>query len=489
MGKVYIIGAGPYDEELITLKAVRILKKCDVVLYDRLINKGLLKYLRDDCRVYYCGKENGNHFKTQEEINEMMVRFAMSGYTVGRIKGGDPFVFGRGSEEALILSEKGIPFEVVPGISSALAVPCYAGIPLTHRMLSQSFHVFTGRSARKLLYDWKVVAKLTGTLVFLMGMENLEEIVFNLLSNGMDPKKPCAVISRGTSGRQKTIACVLENVPKILGNDKILAPAIFIVGEVVSLREVLNWYESKPLFGRRICITRPKEQSVQFKEKLMDLGAEVLEVNAIRIRKMEDNLKEYIDKLDTYDFIIFTSTNGVENFFAFLVKSEYDLRRIKAKFACIGEKTYKALKNKCIIAECLADEYISEALFEKLRPELKKGTKVLIPQAREARRYLTEMLSKEGCQVDEVSLYEVLTEDPVEIDLSDVDYFTFASPSSVKSFVELYGTEVLKKGKIVAIGPVTADKLKEYKLKAEVAAEYTTDGIIKKILALEGYDV
>ena len=346
MGKVYIVGVGPYDEELITLKAIRVLKKCDVVLYDRLINKSILKYLKEDCKVYYCGKESGNHFRTQQKINDMLVRFAMDGYTVGRIKGGDPFVFGRGSEEALYLYEKGIDFEIIPGISSAIAVPCYAGIPVTHRMISQSFHVFTGRSAGKLLYDWSIVSKLTGTLIFLMGAENLNDIAQKLLQNGMDGNKPCAIISQGTSARQRTVSCALKDIPDLLMRSKVESPAVFIVGEVVSLRPFLNWYETKPLFGRKICITRPKKQSLEFKEKLMDLGAEVLEANSIKIKSTEENLEIYLAYLESYDLIIFTSVNGVEIFFEYLVQKGYDIRKIKAKFACIGDKTFEALKRR-----------------------------------------------------------------------------------------------------------------------------------------------
>lgn len=489
MGKVYLIGVGPYDEELITLKAIRILKKCDVVLYDRLVNKNILKYLRDDCKIYYCGKESGNHIRTQQEINDMLVRFAKEGYTVGRIKGGDPFVFGRGSEEALRLYEEGIDFEIVPGISSAIAVPCYAGIPVTHRKVSQSFHVFTGRSAEKLNFDWSIISKLTGTLIFLMATETFKDIAQHLLLNGMDQNKPCAIISRGTSVRQRTHICTLKEIPNFSEKNRVESPAVFVVGDVVSFRKFLNWYETKPLFGRKICITRPKKQSIDFKEKLLDLGAEVVEANSIKLKSVEDNLEGYSCLLDSYDLIVFTSVNGVDIFFEYLIKKGYDVRRIKAQFACIGSKTFEALRKRGIIAEYLAEEFVSEALFEKIRPILKRGFKIFLPRAKNARRFLKDMLIKEGCRVDEVVLYEVLTESPTEIELYDVDYFTFTSPSTVASFVNLYGSKVLRGKKIIAIGPITADKLREFDLKSEIAFEYATDGIIRKILSMEGYHV
>ncbi|KRQ85907.1 Uroporphyrinogen-III C-methyltransferase [Caloramator mitchellensis] len=486
MGKVYLIGAGPYDEELISLKAIRVLKKCDVVLYDRLLNKSILKHLRDDCKLYYCGKESGSHYKTQEEINDMLVEFAKSGYTVGRIKGGDPYVFGRGSEEALRLLDEGIEFEVIPGITSAISALNYAGIPITHRKIAQSFHVFTGKSAGELSHDWSVIAKLNGTIVFLMGLESIEDIVNNLMINGMDKNKSCAVVSNGTSARQRVVVGQLENISKKVKQEEIKSPAIIAVGDVVKFREKLNWFENKKLFGKRICITRAKEQSKEFREKLLDLGAEVVEANSISIKNLSSNLDDYIDKIMMSNIIVFTSTNGVDIFFDYLVSKRIDIRKIKAKIACIGEKTEEQVKKRGIFPEIVSKEYVGEALFEEIKNHLSGKEVVFLPRAKDARPFLKDALLNSGCTVYEVPIYEAVEEEAIDIDLSDVDYFTFTSPSTVKNFIKLYGKECLVNKKIISIGPITKKELEYLGLDSFMANKYTVDGIIEKILELEG---
>lgn len=486
MGKVYLIGVGPYDEELITLKALRVLKKCDVVIYDRLINNNILNYVRDDCKLYYCGKESRYHFKTQEEINEMLVRFAKEGYTVGRIKGGDPYVFGRGGEEALRLYEEGIEFEVIPGITSAIAALNYSGIPVTYRRISQSFHIFTGKTENGIEYDWDVIVRLNGTIVFLMGLENIEFIITNLIKNGMDKDKTCAVISNGTSERQRVVLGKLKDICEKVKDQNMTSPAVIVIGEVVVFREYLNWYEKKPLFGKKICITRPNEQAAEFKEKLFELGAGVVEVNSIKIKNMGYNLDGYIEILDKFDFILFTSVNGVEIFFKYLIDKRYDVRKLKAEFGCIGEKTGKALEERGIIPLLRAKEYVAESLFDEVKQYLKPGHKILIPRAKDARSFLKDSLLKEGAEVFEVPIYEAVYCKMGRKDIEDADYFTFTSPSTVKSFMTSYGVEVLKNKKVVAIGPITKEELIKYGIFAETAEKHTIDGIIDKILKMEG---
>lgn len=250
MGKVYLIGAGPGDEELITLKATRMLQKCTAVMYDRLAGPGFLKYLNEDCEIYYCGKEPGCHYKTQDEINEMLAKLAKKGHVVGRVKGGDPFIFGRGGEEILRLLEDNIEFEVIPGITSAISVPSYAGIPVTHRAIAQGFHVFTGMTAEKLDIDWKAVANVGGTLIFLMGYRNLDIIRNRLMENGMNENTPCAIIMRGTTSNQKKVVGTLKDISEKAEKQGVTSPCIILIGDVVQFNDKFNWYEKKRLLAK-----------------------------------------------------------------------------------------------------------------------------------------------------------------------------------------------------------------------------------------------
>lgn len=488
MGKVYLIGVGPYDEELITLKALKALEKCNVVLYDRLVNKNILNFLKDDCKIFFCGKESGCHYKTQDEINDMLVKFAKKGDIVGRIKGGDPYVFGRGGEEALRLKEENIEFEVIPGISSAIAALNYAGVPITHRGISQSFHVFTGHSANALSYDWKVISKLNGTLVFLMGLENIEYIIKNLLKHGINPLTLCAVISKGTSARQKVVVSEVANIIDKLKEEKLSSPALIVIGEVVNLREKLNWFEKKPLFGKKICITRPKGQNEEFKQKFLELGAEVVETHVLKIKSLEENLKNYIEDLKKADYVLFTSVNAVNIFFNYLVKLRFDIRNIKAIFACIGEKTEKELIKRGIVPEIVPEQFIAEDLYEKLSHRIKEKDLVIIPRSLNARPFLKEALEGK-CKVIEIPIYKVEEIYSHNIPLDDIDYFTFTSPSIVRTFIKNYGKDYLMGKKVVAIGPITSNELLNNGIPNYVAEKYTIQGIVEKILKLEGYDV
>ena len=394
MGKAYIIGTGPGDEELLTIKAVKVLEKCTAVLYDRLVSNNILNYLKEDCEIYYCGKEPGCHYKTQEEINEMIVKLVKDGHIVGRIKGGDPYVFGRGGEEVLSLQKEGLEFEVIPGVTSPIAVLNYAGIPITQRGMSQGFHIITGMTAAGEKINWQALAKETGTLVFMMGLENIERIMSNLLENGKDGSTPAAIVMRGTSSKQKKVIGTVDNICAKAREAGLKSPCIIVVGEVVALNEKLSWYEKKPLFGANICITRSREQSSNLKNRLRDLGAEVTEINSIKIKPTMDNLNEVKKKIDKYDHIILTSVNGVNMFFDYLVKEQIDIRSIKANFSVIGKATRKALESRGVMPFIMAREFVGEGLFKVLKPYLKKGEKVLIPCSSSSREYLKEEIEE-----------------------------------------------------------------------------------------------
>ncbi len=483
MGKVYLIGAGPGDEELITLKAVRKLKQCTAVMYDRLAGIGILKYLNEDCKIYYCGKEPGCHYKTQDEINDMLVKLSKQGHTVGRIKGGDPYIFGRGGEEALRLIEEGIEFEVVPGITSPISVLNYGGIPVTHRKIAQSFHVFTGKSAEKLNINWKAAASIGGTLIFLMGFENLGVISKKLIENGMKECTPCAVVMRGTTAKQRKVVGTLENIEEKALKAELHSPSIIVVGEVVQFNDKLNWYEKKPLFGKNICITRTKEQSKEIREKLIDLGAQVTEINSIEIKYTNKKMDEYINKLDCYDYIVFTSVNGVESFFDYLNNNDYDIRKIKADFAAIGPATEKAIKQRGIIPKIIAEKFVAESLFEKMRDFIKPGNKVFLPRAKNARPYLVDILRENGCIVDECHTYETTMGTlPSGQCFKDVDTVIFTSPSTVNNMIGLVGIDSIKEKRVISIGPITGNALEKQGIKYEICDEYTTEGVLKKLI-------
>ncbi|MCX7883576.1 MAG: uroporphyrinogen-III C-methyltransferase [Caloramator sp.] len=483
MGKVYLIGAGPYDEELITLKAIRAIKECTVLLYDRLVNPNILKYANENCEILFCGKETGCHYKTQSEINEKIVNMAKMGHIVGRIKGGDPYVFGRGGEEALRLYEEGIEFEVISGITSAISVLNYGGIPVTHRGLSQSFHVFTGKSAQNLDIDWKLVSRLKGTLVFLMGLENINIIVQNLLNEGMDKNTPCCVIMDGTSSKQKKVVGNLFNIIEKVNEKKLQPPCVIVVGEVVKLNDKLDWYSRKPLYGLNVCITRSKEQCKEITSKLLKLGATVTEINTIRIVETAENLNYY--DLHEYDYIVFTSVNGVKIFFDYLVNVKYDIRRIKAKIASIGSATSNEIIKRGLIPFIECEKFVAEDLFESMKKHIKPKDKILIPRSKNARSFLVDSLKGYGCIVDEVAIYKV--EEGKILDkgfFNECDVVFFTSPSTVKNLIRMVGIDSIKKKVCFSIGPITYDELCKNGIKSIMCDKYTTDGFIEKLISV-----
>ncbi|EJO5347735.1 uroporphyrinogen-III C-methyltransferase [Clostridium botulinum] len=486
MSKVYLIGAGPGDEELITLKSIRALKKCTAVMYDRLANGELLKYLKPNCEIYYCGKEPGCHYKSQDEINKMLVKLAKEGHIVGRIKGGDPYVFGRGGEEALDLLEESIEFEVIPGVTSPVSVLNYAGIPITHRGISRGFHIFTAMTKDKLEIDWKSVVNIGGTLVFLMGLSRLELIVKGLIENGMDKTAKVAVVMKGTTSKQKKVIGNLKNIVEKVKEAKLESPVIIVVGEVVGFSDKLNWYEKKSLFGRNICITRTKEQAKDLKVQLLDLGAEVTEINSIEIKNTEEKLKSYLDKLKEYDYIALTSVNAVKIFFEYLIKENIDIRNINAKFAAIGPATSEAIKIRGIIPSIKSKHFVAESLFEEMKKYIQKGDKILVPRSKDARPFLVDALKKEGCIVDEVHIYETLSGQCMHTErFEDTDTVLFTSPSTVRNMISMVGIDGIKEKNIIAIGPITEGELDKNNIKCNICDEYSINGIIDKLLELK----
>lgn len=480
--KAYIIGAGPGDEELLTLKAINALEKCTAVLYDRLVGNNILNYLNDECEIYYCGKEPGCHYKTQEEINESIVELAKKGHVVGRVKGGDPYVFGRGGEEVLALTQEKIPFEVIPGVTSPISVLNYGGIPITHRGLAQSFHIVTGMSARTLNVNWEALSKENGTLVFMMGLSNLETIVEKLLENDKDIKTACAVVMRGTTSKQRKVVGTLENICLKVREAKLESPCIIVVGEVVSLNEKLSWFEKLPLFGANICITRSKEQSKELKWTLKELGAEVTEINSIKIKETSENLKDYMNKLGEYDRIVFTSVNAVNIFFDYLIKSEFDIRKLKANFAVLGKATKKALIKRGIIPTIIAKSFTAEGLFEVLKDNVKEGEKILIPCSSLSREYLFDNLKNLGAICNRVNIYDTLCGDVKNPRaFKEVDMVLYTSPSTVKNMINMMGLDTLKEKISVAIGPVTLKALNESGIEGKMCKIHCGDGFLSEI--------
>lgn len=482
-GKAYIIGTGPGDEELLTVKAVKVLEKCTAVLYDRLVSNNILNYLNEDCLVYYCGKEPGAHYKTQEEINNMLVKLVKEGHIVGRVKGGDPYVFGRGGEEVLSLVEENLDFEVIPGVTSPISVLNYAGIPITQRAMAQSFHIVTGMTSASEKINWEALAKENGTLVFMMGLENIERIVTNLIANGKEKATPAAVVMRGTSSKQRKVIGNLENISQKVREAGLKSPCIIVVGEVVELNEKLSWYEKKPLFGTNICITRSREQSSSLKSSLKDLGAEVTEINSIKIKPTKENLKPYLEKLSNYDHILLTSVNGVNNFFDYLIEENYDIRNLKAKFSVIGKATKKALVKRGIPPFVMAREFVGEGLFKVLAPHLVKGEKVLIPCSSSSRSYLTDEISKLGLEVDRVHTYDTICGTLKNKRVFDeVDYVLFTSPSTVTNMIDMLGLDAIRAKKLIAIGPQTAKAIKERNMECFICKKHSEEGFLKEII-------
>ena len=498
-GKVFLVGAGPGDPRLLTVGAMQCLKNADVVVYDHLADESILSYAPASAEIIYVGKQSCKHTMRQEDINLLLADKAEEGKTVVRLKGGDPFVFGRGGEEALVLLERGIPFEILPGVTSAISVPAYAGIPVTHRGIAVSFAVVTGHedpSKSESHIRWEQLATAVDTLIFLMGVANLPIITQKLIENGRPVNTPAAIIRWGTWAEQETYITTVGEASAMVQREGIRPPAIFIVGDVVKLRDQLRWFDRpdiRPLFGKRILVTRARAQASALTEKLRELGASCIETPVIRIVPPSDNyaaMDAAIKELQGYHWLIFTSVNGVEHFFARLHHAGKDTRALGyAKIAAIGSATAEALHSFGILVDLVPKEFRAEAVVEEMMPILPPRARILLPRAHEARDILPEALRTHGAEVDVVSAYKTVPEldDGKEIAKQlmngKIDFVTFTSSSTVKNLVKQLGNITpLQQAKIACIGPVTAETARSFALEPDIIADtYTIDGLIESI--------
>jgi uroporphyrinogen III methyltransferase/synthase len=504
---IYLVGGGPGDPGLFTVKGVERLKEADAIVYDRLAPETLLRHARPDADLVYVGKEPGKPTMPQEEINELLVELGRAGKTVVRLKGGDPYVFGRGGEEALALTEAGIPFEVVPGVTSGIAAPAYAGIPVTHRGVSTSVAFVTGHedpTKGQEDVDWEVISGGADTLVLYMGVGRLREISASLVSAGRSPETPVAVIRWGTVPEQRTVSGTLEDIADRAAEANLKPPAITVVGDVVALREAgLDWYERRPLFGRRVVVTRARAQAGELSERLERLGAEAIEFPTIEIRPPEDfgPLDTAIDGLDSFDWLVFTSVNGVEAFVDRLEHHGLDVRAVPrgAKIAAIGPATAERIRTLKLRVDVVPEEFRAEALIESVTRSSLAGQRVLIPRARAAREILPDKLREAGAEVVVPPAYESVPSLEggdrlaARLGAGEVDCVTFTASSTVENFVRAFGAEdaarLLGEARVACIGPITTDTARGHGIRVDAEArEYTISGLIAAVVDLFAAD-
>jgi uroporphyrinogen III methyltransferase/synthase len=499
-GKVYLVGAGPGDIGLLTVKGLKCLKRADVVVYDFHLNAQVLNYINHDAEFIYAGKRGGRHTMGQEEINSILVGKAKEGKVVTRLKGGDPFVFGRGGEEAEALAAEGIPFEVVPGVSSSVAAPAYAGIPLTHRKYSSSFAVIPGyedTTKEDSSIDWAKLATGVGTLVFLMAVKNIETLTKKLIEHGRAPDTPVAIVRWGTKADQTTLTGKLKDIAAKVKERDIRPPAVMVVGDVVKLRDTLKWYELKPMFGVRILVTR--EHTEGFGD-LEDLGAEVIEFPTIEIAPPEDwdpmdsSIKGIASGSKVPDWLVFTSANGVRYFFERFFALGHDIRELKGiKVCAIGKKTMATVERLGIRVDLMPEKFRAEGLVEVFKKEAGslKGIRFLLPRAAEAREVFPNAVMAQGGEIDVPEAYTAVM--PLTrgkrlkrfLREGRISVATFTSAATFNNFREIMGPEadgLLKEVKIAAIGPVTAKAIEKAGLKVDIMpAEATVEAMVEAI--------
>lgn len=500
-GKVFLIGAGPGDPGLITVRGRDCIAAAGVVVYDYLAAPALLRHARSDAEMIYVGKKGGDHTLSQAGINALLVEKAGAGHAVARLKGGDPYIFGRGGEEAEALVDAGIPFEVVPGVTSGVAAAAYAGIPLTHRDHTTAVAFVTGHedpTKAESTIDWPALAKGVGTLVFFMGVGNLPNIVDQLVQNGRDPATPVALVRWGTTPQQVTVSGTLSNIVERVQAAGLKAPAITVVGDVVGLRERLSWFEKRPLLGRRIVVTRARHQASELVERLTALGADTLECPTIDVVPPEDwtALDQSLAALDAYDWVIFTSVNGVRFFFDRLFETGRDVRALgRVRTAAIGPATADRLKSFGLNTDILPESYRAESVVAAFEGVDLQNRRVLIPRAAEARPILPTELVRRGAVVDEIAVYHTIQArdgaDDLHAGLADgtVDMVTFTSSSTVRNFRALFPEEAdpaefLKGVTVASIGPITSETARELGFSVDIEAEsYTIPGLVSAIHA------
>jgi uroporphyrinogen III methyltransferase/synthase len=496
-GKVYLVGAGPGDLGLVTLRAKECIEIADVIVYDHLVNPDMLVWAREDAELIYAGKEPGKSQLSQQEIDALLVDKAHEGKQVVRLKGGDPFVFGRGAEEAQAIANAGIPFEIIPGITSAIAGPAYAGIPMTHRAHNSHVTFFTGHedpAKPESAIDYAALAKLGGTQVMMMGVERLGSITREMLKQGVRSDLPVALVRSATTGEQETLTGTLSEIAqKAVAND-FKAPAVAVFGDVVALREGLNWYEKRPLLGKRIVVTRTRKQASVLSNKLRALGAHVIELPTIRIEPPTDlrEFAELVQDAHVYDWIVFTSANGVEAFFDIFFKLYDDAREIGgARIAALGPATAQRVKDFHLHVDLQPEEFVAESLsreFKKL--ESIENLRILLVRAEKARDTLPKELSAQGAIVDEGFAYRTVPEtrdtSGARRQLAEhgADLITFTSSSTVENFMAL-GLPWPKGMRIASIGPITSKTVRDQGLKVDVEARrHDIDGLLQAVREL-----
>ena len=486
--KVYLVGAGPGDPELITLKAKRLLESADCILYDHLASTDLLALAPVAAERIYVGKKKADHALSQEEICALLIDRGRRGLRVVRLKGGDPFLFGRGGEEAEALADAGIPFEVVPGVTSPLGIGAYTGVPLTHRGHTSVVTFITGHEVARI--DWSKVGT-SETLVIFMGLSQFDEIAARIVSGGRAASTPAMAVRWGTRPDQQVLTGTLETLPPLIHQNALKPPATIIVGEVVSLRDKLNWFERLPLFGRRIVVTRAREQAGTLSSMLHSLGAEAIELPTIDIRPAPDYaaLDSAVAHLCDYQWLIFTSANGARFFLERLDRSTADLRSIRGRICAIGPATREALERLHLKVDVTAKEYVAEGLLEALAGYDLAGARILIARAAVARDVLPAELSRRGARVDVVEAYRTT----LPADLGDraaaalarqPHWITFTSSSTAQNLIDVVGAEALRHTRCASIGPITSATLRQNGVAVAVqAATFSVPGLVEAILA------
>jgi uroporphyrinogen III methyltransferase/synthase len=492
-GVAYIVGAGPGDPGLMSARALELIASADVILYDRLIPPGALDGASADAELIYVGKRPGAAGVGQDEIERLLVEHAGAGRSVVRLKGGDPFVFGRGGEEAEALARAGLPFEVVPGITAGVAAPAYAGIPVTHRDDASAVAFVTGHedpAKPESGIDWDALARFPGTLVLYMGVGRAAEIAERLIAGGRDRDQPAAAIERGTQAGQRVVTATLATLAERVGEAGLRAPAILLFGEVAARREEIAWLERRPLHGHKVVVTRARAQASGLAATLRGLGAEVVELPAIRVEPRIDGVevRDAVASLHSYALVCLTSPNGVRLLFEAMAAQGRDARALaNATVAAIGPGTAAALAERGVIADLVPERFVAESLVEALAPVEVSGRPVLLARAAEARDVLPDALRERGAALDVVALYETVREEPGAEALdaaADADYVTFTSSSTVRNLLAAVGDRFPAGARVVSIGPVTSETARDAGLEVHVEAErHTPDGLIDALLA------
>ena len=499
-GTVYLVGAGPGDAGLLTLRGAELLGRADVVVYDALVNPELLRLAPGTAEIVYGGKRAKEQAIPQKDLNQLLIAKAREGKTVVRLKGGDPYVFGRGGEEAEELADAGVPFEVVPGVSSFVAVPNYAGVPLTHRGIASKLTLITGHedpAKEASSIDWAQVAKTPGTKVIMMGTDRIGQIAETLSKHGLDSSTPVAMVRWGTTGHQQSIEGTLGTIAQVAAEAKIAAPTVAVIGEVVKLRQKLNWFEKRSLFGQRIVVTRSREQASQLSRLLLENGAEVLEVPMIKLEPptQREDLIDALLELNAYDWLVFTSPNGVAKFFEYFFRQFHDMRDLGgARIAAVGPATANKLKELHLQVDLMPEEATAANIAEEFKAfESIENLRICLLRAEVANRELPAALESLGAIVDDVACYKTVleTEDRSgagsRLLEAGADWITFSSSSTVEHFHSRFDLPALLKKfpgiKLASIGPETTKSLEKLGLKPALEAkQHTIDGLVAGLI-------